>query len=175
MRIIILLTLFTFSFLIVSAQSIEDSGVDPFTGKTIVHTSWTGLGVKNILPTKDTPNLDFKLTYEDDKEFLCLRWNNGINSVAKGSLLQLMMDDDSVITLSAVADFVSQSTVSTIVDNTSSSRYIYIVYTGDLSALKNKSVTKMRISTVFGARVVELNEKNSSKISKAYNLIMNEL
>ena len=91
MRIIILLAIFAFSFLIVSAQSIEDSGVDPFTGKTIVHTSWTGLGVKNILPTKDTPNLDFKLTYEDDKEFLCLRWNNGINSVAKGSLLQLMM------------------------------------------------------------------------------------
>lgn len=166
-----LLCLFPF---IISAQSIEDSKIDEFTGNPVIITSWTSLGTKAIIPTKNTPSLEFMLRYENGKMFFHLKWNNGINTITKDSELQFMMDN-SIIHLRATEDFNAKVSVYTSLDKTYSLSTMHAVYLGDLSALASNVVNKMRLSTIYGSIVLELNTKNANKISKAYNLIMNEL
>lgn len=170
--LVIILCLLPF---VVSAQSIEYNEVDNFTGKPIICTSWTSLGTKAIIPSKSSPNLGFILRYENERIFFHLTWNYGANTIRKGSELQLKMSNGSIITLQATEDFTAKTEVYTLLDRTYSRSTMHAVYLGDLSALANNVIERIRLSTMYGSIVLELNTKNANKILKAYKLIMDEL
>jgi len=174
-NVAILIILFLFP-VVVSAQSIEDSGIDEFTGKTIIRTSWTSLGSKAIFPSKNSLNLNFMLRYENEKVFLHLKWYRSLNYISKDSELLFKMKDGSIITLRATDNFWANVDVYTLLDKNYSNNIIQVVYEGDLTALADSNlIDKIRINTIYGSKTLKLDEKNALKISKAYNLIVDYL
>lgn len=175
-KIVIILTLSLLPFF-ASAQSIESGGIDEFTGKPVVYTSWTSLYTKKATFLPDYYfNVSFMLRYENEKVFFHLKWNNSINSINKDSELSFKLDNSSVIALRATDDFRADVDVYTTLDRSHSKNIMYVVYEGDMIALMGDNlITKLRIDTPYGARVYELDKKNAQKISKAYQLIINEI
>ncbi|MFV0417760.1 MAG: hypothetical protein ACK5KT_03360 [Dysgonomonas sp.] len=176
-KIVIILTLSLLPFF-ASAQSIESGGIDKFTGKPVVYTSWTSLYTKKAAYLPDYSfNVSFMLRSENEKVFFHLKWNNGIKSIDKGSSLSFMLSDNSIITLRATSNFYADIDVySSTLNRTDSKTIIHAVYEGDRIDLKDDNlITRLRIETPYGARVYELDKKNAQKISKAYQLIINEI
>lgn len=175
-KIVIILTLSLLPFF-ASAQSIESGGIDEFTGKPVIYTSWTGLDTKRAayLPNYSF-NVSFMLRYENEKVFFHLKWYSSINSIDKDSAFSFMLSDNSIINLRATSNFNADVDVYTTLDRSHSKNILYAVYEGDMIALMGDNlITKLRIDTPYGARVYELDKKNAQKISKAYKLIINEI
>lgn len=176
-KIVIILTLSLLPFF-ASAQSIESGGIDKFTGKPVVYTSWTSLDTKKaaFLPNYSF-NVSFMLRYENEKIFFHLKWNNSVNSIDKGSTFSFMLSDNSTINLLATSNFNAIVDVYMPTLNiTDSKNIMHAVYEGDKIDLKDDNlITRLRIETPYGARVYELDKKNAQKIHKAYQLIINEI
>jgi len=174
-KIILFVTVCLFP-LFISAQSIENNGVNPFTGDSICVTSWSNIAGESLFPYKEKSNYSFMLRKVNNTIFFHLRLysnSNNINKIDKDSKLQLKMRDGSLITLIAIDNFTANTYVYTYLENTNSSNIIHAVYTGDLSDMANNNlIEKIGIDTAWGAWISELNEKNAKKVTKAYNLIM---
>jgi len=159
---------------IVLAQSIENENVDPFTGDSIVVTSWTNVDVKSILPLKKYSRFYFMLIREGEKVFFHIKIYDGkINKINKDSKLQFKMKDNSLITLDAADTFIAETEVYTALEKSYSRNVMHAVYVGDLSLLVDGNyIEKIRLNISWGSFIFELNEKNAKKINKAYKLIM---
>lgn len=160
--------------LFISAQSIENNGINPFTGDSLYITSWSGIDVKSLFPYKGNSSYKFMLRKENKAVYFHLKlYNSNINRIDKDSKLQFKMSDGSLITLIAIDNFTANTDVYTHLDNSYSRNIIHAVYIGDLSGMvKNNLVEKISVDTAWGALISEINEKNAKKVAKASNLIM---
>jgi len=162
--------------LFASAQSIEKSGIDEFTGKPVVYTSWAELKSKGIFPAKKSVSMKFMLRYVDGKVFFCLIWNESINRIKKDSELLLKTGKGPIITLRAVDDFSAYINVYSYLDHTYTRYSMQAMYEGDFPILEdNDFVDKIRLNTIYGPRDFELNVNNVQSIPKAYKLIDEEI
>ena len=160
--------------LVLSAQSIKNSGINPFTGDSIIVTSWSRIDTKAILPLEENFDFSFMLRKEDNKLYFHLKRNNAkINKINRDSKIQFMLIDNSLITLHAIDTFIAETDVYTYLDMSRSRNIIHAVYEGDFSSLLNGSFIKaIQIETMWGKLILKLDKKNAEKINKAYQLIL---
>lgn len=164
----------------VSAQKIDYSTVDDFTGKTVIRTEWTNFDGKMQFDSKlggrKLFGSQFMLRYEDDKMFFHLKWIEGPKMVKKGSVIQLKLKDGSVVNLKAIDDFIADTNVYTSQGSGYSTNSLHIVYEGSMQGLSDLNLPeKLRISSVYGSEIFDIDSKNARRLAKAYKLILDEI
>ncbi|WP_101688653.1 hypothetical protein [Dysgonomonas massiliensis] len=169
-----------------SAQKIDYSTVDDFTGKTVIRTNWTRFEAKTPSSVKVGSrkifNSYFMFRYEEGHVYLHVEWIGSVMTMKKGSEFQLKLKDGSVSTITAVDDFIANTDVYTAVnffkseDDIGSKNILHTVYEGDLSQLSELNLPeKLRISSVYGSEVFDIDSKNARRLAKAYKLISDEI
>lgn len=163
-----------------SAQKIDYRIIDDFTGKTVIRTEWTDFDAKvqfdSKLGGRKTFSSKFMLRYEDDKIFFHQKWIEGPKTVRKGSEIQLKLKDGRILNLIAIDDFVADTDVYTSLGSNYSQNIIHAVYEGDLSQLSELNLPeKLRISSVYGSEVFDIDSKNARRLVKAYKVISDEI
>lgn len=180
MRKLLLIVILALLPLLAWAQKIEYSTVDDFTGKTVIRTEWTGFEAKTRIDLKlrggKTLNAQFMLRYEDSKISFHLKWIEGPKTIKKGSEIQLKLKNSRILNLIAIDDFVADTDVYTSLNNNYSQNIVHIIYEGDLSELSDMNLPeKIRISSVYGAQVFDIDSRNARRLAKAYKLIQDEI
>lgn len=153
------------------AQKIEKSVLDEFTNKPLIATSWTDIRPKIKFDTNYFSSMygdHFLFDVTDGVIHYHLRWYSGVNGIAKDAELLFKMSNGSIVTLRATQDFQTYR---------EENKNLEVVYTGNFSELDNENnlIQQMRISTKHGIILLQLNEKDARKITKAYKLIKEEI
>lgn len=116
------------------------------------------------------------LRYEEEKIFIHVKWIRGVKTIDKGSVLQFMLKDGCVITLTSVGNFISETEVYTSLDKTESRDIIRSVYEGDMRGMTDLNLPqRMKISTAYGSEIYEIDARNARRLAKAYKLIQDEI
>lgn len=160
------------------AQKIDSNLVDEFTGKSVIRTEWLGFDAKTQfdpkLKSKKTFHCEFMFRYEDGEIFLHIKWVDSTKTISKGLKFQLKLKDGSILTLEAIADFIADTRVSASWGD--GYNLIHAVYQGAMDGMTDlNQPEKVRISTIYGADVFDIDSKNARRLTKAYKLIQDEI
>lgn len=180
MKKILFTSILTLISFVASAQKIAYNAIDDFTGKSVIRTEWIGFEAKTPIDLKlrggKTLNTQILLCYEDNKISFHLKWIESPKIVKKGSELQLKLKDGSILNLKAIDDFVADTNVYTSLNSNYSRNIVHIVYEGDLSGLSDMNLPeKLRISSVYGSEVFDIDSRNARRIAKVYKMIQDEV
>jgi hypothetical protein len=182
MKKLILLTALLFPFLMSSAQKIEKSIIDDFTGNKVIYTSWEKIKSNNITGRNQ---LLARFRYENNLQYFELKWITGESlgnqsgrfSVADDAKLLLKLSNGEVVTLKSIEYSIAQKGLGTTGLSFSALYGMHLKYIGDdISKLSGKEyVTKVRIYTTDGYVDIELKEKDSKKINELYAIFITEI
>lgn len=157
------------------SQKIDKSEVDDFTGKKAVYTSYEkikgSMNCKNIL--------HFRLISESEKEYMQLKWSTDrMLSVSEGENVLLKLSNNDILKCKNLKYVLASNGDGAVGLNCSKALGVCLdLSIENIEIFKSNDVfvTKIRIQTSEGYFDIDIKEKDSKKLNKAYSLLSNEL
>lgn len=175
----ILIFLVLTSFMTTHAQKIKKNEVDKFTKESIIETSFEKIVSDNNAMNKMMgsssgllhKNIWVAFLKKGDSEYLRLKWScNDIVALSDDSDIIFLDSDGNTYTFNNTG-FTLSGAGEAATGFVGSAIYGLNIYAiGDLSEMKNKTMTDLRIHTTDGYIDFKINKKGAEKLLKTYNL-----
>lgn len=164
----VILSLFALLALSAHAQKV-DVKVDDFTGEKVITTDWERIYSGGATGKNQTRT---RFRHENGKDYMEFRiFTNRVTSVKEGANI-LLKTTDGMVTLESNEYSITEPGAwhpSGINNNLG----IYIICVGDMSELKDNSVTKIRVYYSDGYHDIDIKGKDAQTINKLYNAFIN--
>lgn len=173
MKRILSLALLSLFITVASAQKIESSIIDDFTGGKVIYTSW-----EKIRATSGKNNIYVRFRYENKTQFLHFKWiTNEKTAIDEDAKIIFKLSNDNTVALNSLYSSRSKDGDGAIGFWMSGLEGIENTYVGNFSDFAQNEFfgTKIRIYARKGYTDLDLKEKEAKKLNEIYMLLLKEI
>ncbi|MDP3352338.1 MAG: hypothetical protein Q8S44_01180 [Flavobacteriaceae bacterium] len=166
MKKIILLSILILTISAIYSQKIETDKIDEFTNSHIKETSWEKIEIGYFRFRKINDTFYFNFKYSNLNVFSVSEGDKLILKLKDGSILDLMNSQYEISSIGAGA-------IGFLVSGAMGVNIYYPITKSQLKILEEINVEKYRLYTSLGYTDTEMKTKNSEKLKKSAELILN--